>query len=131
MEKARLDHMVITVTVPEQSSRLRQALAEHRFPVTFLDAAPGDRPGAQVTLIAGMTRERLPLFFHLLRQHAGGALTRDGKNNGNGTCTAASARSRTQLSNCIDMDYVIEVCTGNVTSFIVPVQEYLQMPPVD
>jgi uncharacterized protein YaaQ len=113
MPDETIDRMAITLVDGGQSRDLVKALNQHHFPVTILDAVGGFLHEAMVTLVVGMSEERLPLFFSIVRE----------------TCPSRTryVPMGVELSLSPGYPMMIEARVGGATAFILPVERFVQL----
>jgi uncharacterized protein YaaQ len=108
-----IDRIAITIVDGTQSRDLLKALNEESFPVTVVDAVGGFLHEAMVTLIVGMSQERLSGFFSMVREKC-------------------PSRTRyvpmgVELSLSPGYPMMIEARVGGATVFILPVERFVQL----
>ena len=113
MPDERINRMAITIVDGGQSRDLVKALNEAQVPVTILDAVGGFLHEAMVTLMVGMSEERLPVFFSIVREKC-------------------PSRTRyvpmgVELSLSPGYPMMIEARVGGATAFILPVERFVQL----
>ncbi len=113
MRDKSIDRMAITIVDGGQSRDLLKALNAAQFPVTVLDAVGGFLHEAMVTLIVGVSEERLPEFFALVRK----------------TCPSRTryVPMGVELSLSPGYPMMIEARVGGATAFILPVERFVQL----
>ena len=113
MPDASIDRVAITIVDGGQSKDLLKALNEAQFPVTILDAVGGFLHEAMVTLIVGLSEQRLSVFYSLVREKC-------------------PSRTRyvpmgVELSLSPGYPMMIEARVGGATVFILPVERFVQL----
>ena len=113
MPDESINRMAITIVDGGQSRDLVKALNEAQFPVTILDAVGGFLHEAMVTLVVGMSDERLQLFFSIVRK----------------TCPSRTryVPMGVELSLSPGYPMMIEARVGGATAFILPVERFIQL----
>ena len=113
MSNGEIDRMAIAIVDGGQSKDLLQALNDRRFPATVIDAEGGFLHETKVTLIVGLSHERLQEFFAVVRE---------------------SCPSRTrympmgvELSLSPGYPVMIEVRVGGAVVFVVPVERFVRL----
>ncbi|MGC9522454.1 MAG: cyclic-di-AMP receptor [Anaerolineae bacterium] len=108
-----INRMAITIVDGGQSRDLLKALNEEQFPATILDAVGGFLHEAMVTLIVGMSEQRLQDFFALVREKC-------------------PSRTRyvpmgVELSLSPGYPMMIEARVGGATVFVLPVERFVKL----
>lgn len=113
MPDETIDRMAITIVDGGQSRDLMKALGELGYPVTTLDAVGGFLHEAMVTLIVGMSEQRLPKFFSLLREKCPSRIR--------------YVPMGVELSLSPGYPMMIEARVGGATVFVLPVERFVQL----
>jgi uncharacterized protein YaaQ len=113
MPEESIDRMAITIVDGGQSRDLLKALNQHDYPATVLDAVGGFLHEAMVTMVVGMSEQRLSNFFSLVRENC-------------------PSRTRyvpmgVELSLSPGYPMMIEARVGGATVFILPVERFVQL----
>ncbi|MGC9346676.1 MAG: cyclic-di-AMP receptor [Anaerolineae bacterium] len=113
MPNESIDRMAITIVDGGQSKDLLKALNKNQYPATVLDAVGGFLHEAMVTMVVGMSEQRLPNFFSLVRENC-------------------PSRTRyvpmgVELSLSPGYPMMIEARVGGATVFILPVERFVQL----
>ncbi|MGC9468268.1 MAG: cyclic-di-AMP receptor [Anaerolineae bacterium] len=108
-----IDRMAITIVDGGQSKDLLKALNKHGFPVTTLDAVGGFLHEAMVTLVVGMSAQRLPAFFALVREKCPSRIR--------------YVPMGVELSLSPGYPMMIEARVGGASVFVLPVERFVQL----
>lgn len=113
MPDQTIDRMAITIIDGGQSKDLLKALNQQGFSVTIVDAVGGFLHEAMVTLIVGLSAERLPEFYELVKKQC-------------------PSRTRyvpmgVELSLSPGYPMMIEARVGGATIFVLPVERFVQL----
>ncbi len=113
MENAALDRLAITIVDGSQVRGLTQALNEHNFRVTTIDAVGGFLHDSLVTLLVGLSQARLAECFALVRQH----------------CPRRIRYVPMGVEMALAPGYpmMIEAHVGGASVFVVPVERFVQL----
>ncbi len=113
MNLATIDRLAITVVDGSQSRGLIKALNAEGFQVTMINAVGGFLHDSLVTLLVGTSEAHLPDFFALVRRY----------------CPRRTRYMPTGVEMGMVPGYpmMIEVHVGGASSFIVPVERFLQL----
>mgnify|MGYP006293561301 CR=1 FL=1 len=107
-----VDRMAIAIVYHSQSTQLVDALNDREIPVTVVDARGGFLEEAMITLVAGLSHQRLPLFFSLVREH----------------CPVRTRYMQVGVELTDEYPFApIEVRVGGATVFVVPVEAFVQL----
>lgn len=113
MPDLNINRVAITIVDGGQSKDLLKALNAEEFTVTILDAVGGFLHEAMVTMVVGMSQQRLPKFFSLVREKC-------------------PSRTRyvpmgVELSLSPGYPMMIEARVGGATVFVLPVERFVQL----